>query len=252
MSEVRIDRNGLVAVVTLDAPRRRNALTVAMADELIAACDELDHEHEVGAVVVTGNGDAFCAGADLEVLADVGRDIFDETAYAGLDRIYEAFLRVSELRAPTVAAVRGSAVGAGLNLALATDLRIVASDARLLAGFLRIGVHPGGGSLTMLTARAGHEAAAALALFGAEIDGRRAVEIGLAWQAVPAEAVLDTAIALAVRAAGDPALARLAVQSLRAEAKAQMPLRVAVEYERASQLWSLARRARDATSTAED
>jgi enoyl-CoA hydratase len=243
MSEIRIERDGGVALLILDAPARRNALTPSMASELSAACVDLDADASVGAVVVTGSGGSFCAGADLETLAAVGEDPVSEARYAELDAIYESFVRVGELRAPTIAAVRGTAVGAGLNLALVADLRIVADDAKIIAGFLRIGVHPGGGSLTMLTSRAGREAAAALAIFGEQIDGRRAYELGLAWRSVPDEQVEEQALALARAAAVDPALARLAVRSLRTEAETPLPVRVALEYERASQLWSLARRA---------
>ena len=140
--------------------------------------------------------------------------------------------------------MRGTAVGAGLNLALATDLRIVAEDARLIAGFLRLGVHPGGGSLTMLNDRAGREAAAAMVLFGEVVTGRRAADLGLAWEALPDADVEARAIELAHAAAADPALSRLTVRSLRAEAGQRLPVRTALEYERASQLWSLARRSR--------
>jgi enoyl-CoA hydratase len=244
MSEIRIERDGSVALLVLDAPGRRNALTPSMASELIAACVQLDADDSVGAVVIMGAGGSFCAGGDLETLAAVGREPMGEVQYAALDSVYESFVRVGELRAPTIAAVRGTAVGAGLNLALVTDLRVVANDAKLMAGFLRIGVHPGGGSLTMLANRAGPEAAAALAIFGEQIDGVRAVELGLAWRSVPDEQVEEDALVLARAAAADPALARLTVRSLRTELETALPVRAALEYERASQLWSLARRAR--------
>lgn len=243
MSDIRLEQIGAVAVLSLAAPQRRNALTVSMAAELAKRCDELDSNPGVGAVVIRGDG-GFCAGADLALLASVGEDPVEEGRFADLDTIYEAFIRVSELAAPTVAAIGGAAVGAGLNLALATDLRIVAVDARLIAGFLRIGAHPGGGGLTMLNERAGREAAAAMAIFGEGVTGARAVELGLAWEAVAADEVDRRALELAARAAEDPALARLATRSLRAEAASPLPLRVALEYERASQLWSLRRRRR--------
>jgi enoyl-CoA hydratase len=244
LSEIALTRDGSVAVLTLDAAGRRNALTPEMARALSQACDEIDADERVGAVVVRGAGGSFCAGADLGALAAVGEDPLDAANYADLEAIYEAFVRVGELRAPTVAAVRGAAVGAGLNLALVTDLRIIADDATLVAGFLRIGVHPGGGSLTMLNQRAGREAAAAMAIFGERIDGRRAVELGLAWRSLPDNEVEEGALELARTAAADPELARLAVRSLRSEAGTNLPVRVALEYERASQLWSLSRRAR--------
>ena len=95
--------------------------------------------------------------------------------------IYDSFYRLGQVRVPTVAAVRGSAVGAGMNMLLAADLRIVAQDARLLCGFLKRGMHPGGGHFVILSRLIGREAAAAMALFGEEINGDKAVELGLAW-----------------------------------------------------------------------
>ena len=136
-AEISIDRrDGGVAVLSLDAPDRRNALTVAMAEELVAACEELDGDPSVGAVVVRGEGGFFCAGGDRGTLEAAGRDPADPQVYAGLGAVYRSFARVGELEAPTVAAVRGGAVGAGLNLMLATDVRIVARDAKIISGFI--------------------------------------------------------------------------------------------------------------------
>jgi enoyl-CoA hydratase/carnithine racemase len=241
--EVRTDRQGPVAIVTLAAPERRNAVSPEMAAELLAACASLDADETVGAVVIRGDGPSFCAGGKLDTLAWVGEDPAEATRYDAMTRIYGSFAAIGRLRAPTVAAVRGDAVGAGLNLALAADLRVVADDARLVAGFLRIGVHPGGGGLTLLNRLAGREAAAALALFGEVVDGRRAREIGLAWESVPEHRVDERALELASVAAADPELARLTVRSLRASGETPLPLEVAAEYERASQIWSLRRRA---------
>src|SRR5687768_10297896 len=94
---------------------------------------------------------------------------------------------------------------------LATDLRIVARDARLLCGFLKRGTHPGGGQFVILSRLIGRAAAAAMALFGEEINGSRAVELGLAWEWVDDAAVEDRAVELAQRVAADPELARAAV-----------------------------------------
>ncbi|HYM56873.1 MAG TPA: enoyl-CoA hydratase-related protein, partial [Solirubrobacteraceae bacterium] len=214
--EISIERrDGGVALLTLSAPERRNALTVAMAEELVAACQELDADREVGAVVVRGAGGFFCAGGDRDTLAEAGRDPADPEVYAGLGAVYRAFARVGELAAPTVAAVRGGAVGAGLNLMLATDLRIVARDARIISGFIPIGLHPGGGHGALLGRTGAREAAAAMALFGERIDGERAAELGIAWAAVDDEDVERAAVDLAGRAGADPELARRTAASLR-------------------------------------
>src|SRR5579875_3172711 len=162
MAEVLLELEDGVAVVTLDAPHRRNAFVPTMVHELLEICDRIDADETIGAVVVRANGPSFCAGAHRAVLAEAGRDPARPDRYRELELTYRAFARVGELRPPTVAAVRGHAVGAGVNLMLATDLRVVAEDARIIAGFLRIGIHPGGGHFALLARLAGREAAAAM------------------------------------------------------------------------------------------
>jgi enoyl-CoA hydratase len=242
--EVLLDVDGAVAVVTLNAPDRRNALTPGMAGELIATFDEVDARPEIGALVVRGVGKSFCAGGDVATLAAAGRDPAAPGAYDGMTWIYDSFHRLGQVRVPTVAAVRGSAVGAGMNMLLAADLRIVARDARLLCGFLKRGMHPGGGHFVILSRLVGREAASAMALFGEEIDGPRAVSLGLAWETVDEAAVEERALALAARVAADPELARIAVANFRREAvDGAVPWDVAMQSERPAQMWSMRRSA---------
>jgi enoyl-CoA hydratase len=231
-----------VAVITLQAPERRNALSVEMAGELTEAAERAQADQSVGAVVVTG-GPHFCAGAVRSVLADTGRDPVEDTNFRNLGAVYEAFTRLGSIGLPTVAAVRGAAVGAGLNLALATDLRIGSRTARLLPGFAQIGIHPGGGHFTLLNRAGGRETAAAMGLFGEEVSGERAVALGLAWAAYDDEQVEPEAVAMAARVARDPELARLLVASFRRQtAPGGVPWDVAVEIERSPQMWSLRRK----------
>jgi enoyl-CoA hydratase len=234
-----------VAFITLNAPATRNALNNEIAEQLVVACDVVDRDPAVGAAVIKGAGGTFCSGAERGHLEEVGQDPAEERRYASLSGIYRAFTRVGQLQVPTIAAVRGAAVGAGINLMLAADLRIVAEDARLISGFLRIGLHPGGGHFALLAGRAGAEAAAAAGLFGEEISGLRAVQLGLAWQALPSDQVEARAAELALRAAQDPELARKATASLRLElGPPRLPPAAALEVERGPQLWSLRRRHR--------
>jgi enoyl-CoA hydratase len=242
VTEVNYGVEGGVALITLDAAARRNALSLEMSQELIDAAHTAAADRSVGAVVVTG-GAHFCAGAVRSVLADTGRDPVEDNAYRNIETVYRAFTTIGEIPVPTIAAVRGAAVGAGLNLALATDLRIVSRTARLLPGFAQIGIHPGGGHFTLLNRVAGREAAAALGIFGEEIDGERAVALGLAWAAHDDDDVLPQAQALAARVAGDPELARRLVASFRREtAPGGVTWDVAVEMERSPQMWSLRRK----------
>ena len=242
MSEIDYAVRDGVAVITLAAPERRNAISVDMATELVDAARTAEADDTVGAVVVTG-GPHFCAGAVRSVLADTGVDPAQDANYRNLGAVYEAFTQIGTIGLPTIAAVRGAAVGAGLNLALATDVRIVSRTARLLPGFAQIGIHPGGGHFTLLNRAGGREAAAAMGLFGEEVDGDRAVALGLAWAAHDDGEVESRAIEMAARVAKDPALARRVVASFRRETvPGGTPWDVAVELERSPQMWSLRRK----------
>jgi enoyl-CoA hydratase len=243
VTEIRLERRDGVALLILDAPARRNALTIEMAGALAAACDEIDADRAIGAVVVQGAGGYFCAGGARDALAAAGRDPAHPDSYDGLSTIYRAFQRVGELEPPSIAAVRGGAVGAGMNLLLATDLRVVARDARLVSGFLPIGLHPGGGHGALLGRTGSREAAAALSLFGARIDGARAAELGLAWAAVDDAEVEAAALALAAVPGADPELARRTASSLRAQlGPPALPWAPSLELERAAQMWSMRRK----------
>jgi enoyl-CoA hydratase len=241
VSEIRLSVADGVATITLVAPARRNALTESLARELIEACDTVDANPAIGAAVISGEG-GFCAGAARELLAAATADPMGEPIRASLQAIYESFVRVGELGVPSIAAVTGAAVGAGVNLALATDLRIVAMDARIFPGFLRLRVHPGGGHFTLLGRLTSREAVAALGMFGEEIDGHRAHELGIAWEAVAEQDVLPRAQMLAARVARDPELARAMASSLRLElGPPPVSWRAALQAESAAQAWSLRR-----------
>ena len=236
-----------IATITIDSPKTRNALNPVSSRQLVEICDEVAADRSIGAAIVRGGGGTFCSGAEREVLARAGEDPADPERFAELGAVYDAFVRVGSLPVPTIAAVRGAAVGAGVNLLLATDLRIVATDARILAGFTRIGIHPGGGHFTLLGRLVGREAAAAIGLFGAEVSGARAAELGLAWEAVDAEDVDARARELATSVARDPELSRRVLGSLRVELDPPgVSWPAALELERGSQMWSLRRRATSA------
>ena len=240
--EVLYEVNEGVALITLNAAERRNAISVEMAAAMAAAALEAGNDSAVGALVITG-GEHFCAGAVRAVLADTGNDPAEDVAYRNLETLYGSFTTVGNVPVPTVAAVRGFAVGAGLNLALATDLRVVSTTARLRPGFQQIGLHPGGGHFTLLNRVAGREAAAALGLFGQEINGTHAVEIGLAWAAVEDGDVLDHAKSIAAGVAADPELARRVCSAFRRQTvPGGVAWDVAVDMERSPQMWSLRRK----------
>ena len=182
-----------VALITVNDPDRRNAVTDEISAGLrVAVGDAQDNPH-VHAVVVTGAGKAFCAGADLSALGTA--------AEGGLRRLYDGFLAVADCTLPTIAAVNGPAVGAGLNLALACDVRIAGPAALFDARFQKLGIHPGGGMTWMLQRAVGPQVARAALLFGMRFDADAAVRHGLALQ------VADDPVAAARELAAGPASA---------------------------------------------
>jgi enoyl-CoA hydratase len=183
-----------VAVLTLSHPERRNALNIELSGKLVDAVRAALADDGVGAIVITGEDPAFCAGGDLAELARADP--------ATLHTVYAGFLAIAQCPLPTIAAVNGAAVGAGLNLALACDLRMAGPRAKFDARFLSLGLHPGGGYTWMLQRLLGPQAAAALTLFGDVLDAAEAARIGLVHKV--AEDVLPAALELAGRAAAAP------------------------------------------------
>jgi enoyl-CoA hydratase len=232
LSAIRVEVGDGVAVVTLDEPDRRNALDLAMVDEIVAAFEKLEADDAVGAVVVTGAPPAFCAGADLGNLGSSG------SSGPGMRAIYEGFLRVARSPLPTIAAVNGAAVGAGMNLALCCDVRIAARRAKFDTRFLQLGLHPGGGHTWMLRRAIGPQGAAAMVLFGDVLDGAEAERVGLVWRCVDDDSLLDASKALAAKAADVPRpLAQRAKETLARMASVDEH-DAAVDIELDVQMWS--------------
>ncbi len=220
-----------IATVTLSDPARRNAINNDMVAEILTTFERLEQDAAVGAVIVTGEPPAFCAGADLSHLGSSERE--------GLRYIYQGFLRVAGSPLPTIAAVNGAAVGAGVNLALVCDLRLAAESARFDTRFLQLGLHPGGGHTWMLRRIAGPQATFAAVLFGEVLDGRAAERAGLVWRCVPDGELLDAARAMAARAAAaPPALVRKIKETI-GDVATITDQQAAVERELEPQVWSL-------------
>jgi enoyl-CoA hydratase/carnithine racemase len=220
-----------IATVTLNDPGRRNSVTAELSIAVEAACREVAANREARAVVLTGAGPAFSAGGDVTTLTERS---------AALRDLYSGFEAVTLLALPTVAAVNGPAVGAGMNFALACDVIVAAESARFDPRFLDVGIHPGGGHLWRLQARVGRQAAAALVLFGEALSGAQAAAHGLAWACVPDGELLDAARALARRAAGrSPELVRRTKAALDVSAHITNG-RDASDLEQVVQEWSMA------------
>jgi enoyl-CoA hydratase len=245
MTEVSYSTLEGVASITLSAPSRRNALTPVMADELIDGLRRAERDRHVGAIVVSAEGPDFCSGADLDTLRDYMRAPMQDAAYDGLDRIYEVFRVFRGSPLPVVAAVAGRAVGAGVNVAMMCDVRLVADDVELI-GFGAAGVHPGGGHLAMLLG-VSPQVAAAVALFDHRIHAQDAVTLGIALKSVPRDDLMRHALALAAGAARDPSLSRRITWTYRAAAGGADRAATGILIERAPQIWSLNRRFGDAS-----
>ena len=232
-----------VATLVLNNAARKNAITLEMASLIEQFCCRVDEDQSVGAVVVSATGTYFCSGADTRDLASSSSDPASSEAVARTSAVYGAFLRVGALAVPSVSVVVGGAVGAGMNLALATDLMLVTPDAVLDSGFPARHIHPGGGHLALLGRTAGRPAALAMGMFGVALSGAEAVSRGLAWDHGDAADLPTMARRLVAVPASDPALAR------RLKTSAQLELgppvvswASAVEIERGVQMWSLGRK----------
>lgn len=215
LADLRVEaREGGVVVVTLDLPERRNMMSAAMTESWSRAMAALRADRSVRAVVVTGAGPAFCAGGDLSWIGSEPQATVEDLR-ARMRPFYEAWLSVRALDVPTIAAVNGAAVGAGLAVALACDLRYAAAEARLGMPFTALGMHPGMASTWLLPEVAGLAVARELLLTGRMVSGTEAAALGLVNRAVPAESVLDEALAAAAAvAAAAPVATRLTKRAL--------------------------------------
>ena len=219
-----------VATLTLNNPDERNTLTAPMVAEILAAMDTIEGDPSIGAIVVTGTAPAFCAGANLGNLATASGN--------SLGTIYEGFLRIARSPLPTIAAVNGAAVGAGMNLALGCDVRIAARRAKFDTRFLQIGIHPGGGHTWMLRRITGPQNAFATVVFGEVLDGAEAERIGLVWKCVDDDQLLIEAQKMAARAASVPRPLLESVKKTIQDMADVVTHPEAVERELVPQLWS--------------
>lgn len=192
----RLSPQSTVAVLTFDAPATRNAMTVALGESFKATMETLTQRDDVRCVVLTGKGAAFSAGGDASFLSDRTRDTYEGNIRA-MRNFYGYFLSLRSLEAPVVAAINGHAIGAGMCVTLACDVRIVNKDAKVAVNFTRLGIHPGMGATYFLPKLIGTSRASRLLLSGEMISGSEACSLGIASEAVAEADVLPRALALA-------------------------------------------------------
>lgn len=204
-----------VAVLTLDNPDQRNAMSEEMTAAWVTAVESLAADRELRVVVVTGAGSAFCSGGNTGWIASEPDATVDDLR-TRMIAFYRAWLSIRRLEVPTIAAVNGPAIGAGLCLALACDIRYAARGARLGVPFVRLGMHAGMGATYLLPHVVGAAAAADLLLTGRTVDAEEALRLGLVSRVLPDESFLDTVLETAGEvAATAPIASRLTTVALR-------------------------------------
>lgn len=232
MSLVDLRVAGSVAVVTLNDPTRRNVLSPDLVAGIAEAFDVAEADERVRSAVVTGSGTAFCAGAELDTLLRAA-----EGEFGPVTAVYDGFMRV--LRSPlvTVGAINGPAVGAGMNLALACDVRLAGPRASFDTRFAQLQLHPGGGHMYLLQRAVGYQRAAAACLLSQQWSAVDAWRAGLVLEVVDDD-VVEAAVALTSSLGSlDQALARRMLASFRTIAAVdEHTTALAVETE--AQRWS--------------
>jgi enoyl-CoA hydratase len=203
---VLIERRGRVVIATLNRPEALNALNLAIMQRLVAEFTALDNDPDIGCFIVTGSVKAFAAGADVKEMAD---KTFAEVYVADMFAGWEAFAR---LRTPVIAAVAGFALGGGCELALMCDIIIAADTAKFGQPEIKLGVIPGMGGSQRLTLAIGKAKASDIILTGRMIGAEEAERCGLVARIVPAEKLMDEALAAAETIAAHGKLAAMAAK----------------------------------------
>lgn len=209
--ELLCEIRGRVAIITLNRPQARNSLSNDLTPALRRMVKERGEDPRVGALLITGAGEAFCAGGNVKGMGNPAGPQVEPTFDAKVAKLREGQRTLTgalvALRKPTVAALPGPAAGAGLALALACDIRIAAESAFMATGYARIGLSGDYGAAWLLTRLVGPARARELMLLGERIDARRCEALGLVNRVVPDAELRDAALAMANSLAEGPSLA---------------------------------------------
>ncbi|MEL6122912.1 MAG: enoyl-CoA hydratase-related protein [Bacteroidota bacterium] len=205
MTTVELQIKDRIAVLTLSRPDRYNAINQELLHDLLSGLDQVKNDAALRALIITGAGKGFCAGADLDGFGDQpsGPDVRDQLVmyYGSIIR------RITMLEIPVIAAINGAVAGAGIGIALACDYKLMAITAKLRYAFVNIGLSPDAGSGWFLARAVGYAKALEIAIDGEKIEAERCKELGLVSQVCPADQLLDQAHSLAKRLAERPPLA---------------------------------------------
>lgn len=218
-----------IGTILLNRPHRKNAFTLEMIDHWAEILVEARTDPEVRVVVLTGAGDAFCSGVDLDRRADATPPTPLRRKENLTERIHRIPYALEDLDKPVIAAINGVAVGAGMDMALMCDMRIIARSARLSEGYIRVGLVPGDGGCYYLPRLVGTAKALELLLTGDFIDGEEAARLGIANHVVDDDKLADAVHTLARKIADGPPVAvrtikRAVYQSARSDLRTALDL----------------------------
>jgi enoyl-CoA hydratase/carnithine racemase len=220
---VRVEREGPLAILTLDDQPTRNGLSAALTRQIVAACAAINADMSIKCAILTAAGDVFCAGGNLKDMYAKANHFAGNAAeirrvyLTGVQTVAKALY---DLEVPIIAAVNGAAMGAGMDFATMCTLRIASEKAKFAESFIKLGLTSAAGGAWFLNRAVGPQRAAELTLTGETFDAHRAVEIGLVMKAVPHESLLDEARALAAKITCHPAHSiRLNTRLLRESAR---------------------------------
>ncbi len=209
-----LEKKEHIAILTLNQPKIINAMTPQMAVEFTEATRMVQKDHDIRVLVVTGQGKSFCSGGDLQDTFEMFNKPPAQAQPVVID-FYKSFLSLSRLEIPTIAAIKGHTIGAGLCLAMACDMRIASSDTKMSMSFIKIGIHPGMGGTYNLPRLVGTSKALELCLLGEPISADEALRIGLLNHVVAPDELQDFSLDFARRIANNPAVtARLIKRSI--------------------------------------
>ena len=192
-----------IGIIQLNRPKAMNAVDALLLGELLQALEEMEQDAETRVIIITGSDKVFAAGADIK--AAVGLTPFEAREFLNL--VHRTIFKIEENSKPVISAVCGFALGGGMELVMACDIKVAAENATFGLPEINLGIYPGGGGTQRLPRLIGMAYAKELILTGEFITGEKALEIGLVNYLVPAEEVLDTAKKVARKLASKPPLA---------------------------------------------
>lgn len=193
MSEISISRDGHVVVIAINRPEKKNAFTIEVLEDIVKALDNIRYDKECRAVILTGEGDTFCAGVDLSIPKKMkadGANAPNDWKNLLMDRVHQIAIALDDFDKPVIAAVRGPAYGAGMDLALMCDMRFIGTSARMCEAYINLGVVPGDGGCFYLPRIVGLSKALELMLSGRVVEADEALSIGLANHVFPDDVLM--------------------------------------------------------------